>query len=149
VREISESTVAEGRRRCKPADWLSQNNETALAAASMLWELRLMTRPRIADAITQAVYIPTAIAYICLAIGYLRAGLALYLVFIVVGAAVGWFKRIGEWPLVSKIILACGPPLLGLGYYFSTQNFTPGMYAPGFIYAALGLVGGYALERLD
>lgn len=82
-----------------------------------------MTRPRISDAVDQAVFAPTAIAYICLVVGYLRTGLALYLTFVLVAYMVGWFKRITEWPLISKIILACGPPLLGLGYIFSTQNF--------------------------
>lgn len=108
-----------------------------------------MARPRISEAVTQAVFLPTAIAYSCLVMGYLRTGLALYLTFITAAYALGWFKRIMEWPVIAKIILACGPPLLGLGYFFSTLNFTSGMFAPGLIYCILSLVGGYALERFD
>jgi hypothetical protein len=108
-----------------------------------------MTRPRISDAVEQAVFLPTAIAYICLVVGYLRTGLAFYLTFVIGAYFVGWFKRIGEWPLISKIILACGPPLLALGHFFSTQNFRSGMLAPGIIYYVVSLVGGFALKRLD
>ena len=81
--------------------------------------------------------------------GYLRTGLALYFTFITGAYALGWLKRFAEWPLITKVILVCGPLLLGLGYFFSTLNFTSGMFAPGLIYCVLGLVGGYALERLD
>ena len=108
-----------------------------------------MTRARISDAVDQAVFLPTAIAYICLVVGYLRTGLGLYLTFVIGAWFVGWFKHISEWPLISKIILACGPPLLGLGYFFSTQTFTSGMIAPGVIYYVVSLVGAFALKRLD
>ena len=103
----------------------------------------------ISDAVTQAVFIPAAVAYGCLVVGYLRTGLAVYSTYIVAAYLVGWFKRIAEWPLISKITLACGPPLLGLGYFFSTQIYTSGMMAPGIAYCVLSVVVGIALQRLD
>src|SRR6185437_5962527 len=107
------------------------------------------SRRRISDAVTQAVFLPTAVAYFCLVIGYLLTGLALYSGFIVVAYLVGWFKRVREWPLISKITLACGPPLLWLGYLFSRGNIADPTFAPGFMYLVLSLVGGFALRRLD
>jgi hypothetical protein len=82
-------------------------------------------------------------------VGYFRTGLAFYLICVIGAYFLGWFKRIAEWPLISKIILACGPPLLGLGYCFSTQNFRSGMLAPSIIYYVVSLVGGFALKPLD
>ena len=103
----------------------------------------------ISDAVTRAVFLPTAVAYFSLLVGYIRTGLALYFFFIIAAYLLGWFKRIREWSLISKITLACGPPLLGLGYFFSTENATDGSFALGLIYCVLSLVGGYALQRLD
>ena len=64
----------------------------------------------------------------------------------------GFFKRFAEWPLIAKIVLACGPPVLGLGYFYSTQNTLTGqsgLFLPGLIYIVLSLVAWYALRRLD
>lgn len=98
------------------------------------------------------VFLPTATAYICVAVGYLRTGFAFYLTFMITSYLVGFFKRLAEWPLIAKITLACGPPVLGLGYFYSTQDTLTGqggMFLPAFIYFALSLVAGYALKRLD
>jgi hypothetical protein len=76
-------------------------------------------------------------------------GLIPYLVFMGASHITGIFKRLPEWPLVSKITLACGPPMLGLDYFFSTQNFAGGLFMPGYIYIVVGLVAGYALRSLD
>lgn len=108
-----------------------------------------MTRSRISESVDQSVFYPTAIAYFLVVLGYLRTGLAVYLTFLIVAYFVGWFKRITQWPLFTKLVLACGPFLLGLGYILSTQNFTGGMLAPGIIYYVVSLVGVAALKRLD
>lgn len=115
---------------------------------SVTLEVAKSTR-RISDAITQAVFLPTPVAYLCLVVGYLRTGLALYSAFIIASYMAGLLKRVAEWPLISKITLACGPPLLGLGYFFSTETTTYAMYAPGLVYCALSLAGGLALRQLD
>lgn len=93
-----------------------------------------MAKSTFSDGIYHAVYVPTAIAYVCLVVGYLRTGIALYAAFITGAYIVGRFKRIRDWPVVSRITLGCGPPLLGLGWYFSTQIFRSGMMLPAFIY---------------
>lgn len=108
-----------------------------------------MTRLRTSDAIEQSLFYPTGGAYLLIVVGYLRVGLAVYLTFLIVACLVGWLKRITEWPLFTKIILASGPPLLGLGYFFSMQRFTLGMLLPGIIYYILGIVGTAALKGLD
>ena len=59
------------------------------------------------------------------------------------------FKRFAQWPLVSKVTLMCGPMLIGLGCYFSSQKARYAMLVPCFIYCVLSLVTGVALERLD
>lgn len=109
-----------------------------------------MSKRRISDAVSQGVFAPTAVAYFCMVFGYVRTGLVLYSAFIVVAYLVGWFRRITEWPIISIITLACGPPLLALGHFFSTRNtLTDHPLAPGFMYLVLSLVGGFALQRLD
>lgn len=103
----------------------------------------------ISEAVTKAVFLPTALEYVFLVVGYPRTGLALYAAFLLAAYLVGAFRRVFEWPLIAKITLACGPPLMGLGYYFSMQDTTYAMYAPGVIYLVLSLAGGVALRRFD
>lgn len=89
------------------------------------------------------------LAYIMLTVGYVRSGLALIIVFVLCAYAAGAFKRVREWPLISKISLACTPLIIAIGCYLSTQKFNLTMAVPGLIYAAISFAGGMALRRLD
>jgi hypothetical protein len=92
---------------------------------------------------------PTAAAYFLVASGFCRGGLSLYAAFMFGSYLAGFFRRFAEWPLLSKITLGCGPPVIGLGYLIWTENFANAMLLPGLIYIALGLVGGHLLKQLD
>ena len=78
---------------------------------------------RISDAVFQAVFVPTSVAYVCLVARYLRTGLILFTAFVSLSYMVGFFKGFTRWPLISKLTLACSAPLIVIGYFFSTQNF--------------------------
>lgn len=106
-------------------------------------------RPRTSHVVSTAVFVPTALAYAWMSIGYPRSGLALFLVFMVWSYLVGVFKRVSEWPLISKITLACGPPLIALGGYFGTEKTTYAMMMPGLLYCVLSIAGGLALQKFD
>jgi len=52
------------------------------------------------------IFVPAGIAYVWETAGWVQAGLGLYLFFIVGAFLTGIFKRIREWPIISKIALA-------------------------------------------
>jgi hypothetical protein len=108
-----------------------------------------MTKSGVSKSLERSVFYPTCIAYFLVVVGYLGTGLAVYLAFVIIAYWLGWFRRITEWPLVLKIILACGPPLLGLGYLLSRQNFTVSMLLPGIIYYVVGAVGALTLLKRE
>ena len=97
-------------------------------------------------AVGQVIFVPAAVAYSLLIVGYLRLGLLLVSIFWLGAYAIGLFKRFAEWPIVSKITLACSPPLIGLGCYFSTQKITYAMVIPGLVYLVLAIAGGVTVR---
>ena len=108
-----------------------------------------MTRPSDVEAAPSVVFGAAGFAYILRMAGYLSTGLLLYAGSIAAAYKFGWFQRVSEWPLLSKITLACGLPLVGLGCYFSTIQTSYGMLIPVLIYAGLSLLGGLQLRRLN
>lgn len=108
-----------------------------------------MTRPSDVEAVPSVVFGSAGFAYIWLMAGYVSTGLVLYAGSIAVAYKFGWLQRVSEWPLFSKITLACGLPLVGLGCYFSTIQTSYGMLIPVLIYAGLSLLGGLQLRKLD
>jgi hypothetical protein len=100
------------------------------------------------DRVAKVVFVPTTLAYGWLVVGYVRSGLVLFSVFMVGAHLMGLFRRITEWPVISKIALACGPTLIVLGCYFSTLKTAYAMLIPGAIYCVLSIAGGLALRRV-
>ena len=98
--------------------------------------------------VSQVVFGMTALAYIWLMAGYLRSGLILFSLSMIIAFRMGLFRRIPEWPVISKITLACAAPLIGFGCYFSTQRTEYIAWIPGLIYCALSIPGGLALRRV-
>lgn len=108
-----------------------------------------MTRPSDVAAIPSVVFGSAGFAFIWLMAGYIATGLLLYVGSIAAAYKFGWFRRVREWPLFSKIALACGLPLVGLGCFFSTIQTSYSMVIPVLIYASLSLIGGLQLRRLN
>jgi hypothetical protein len=104
---------------------------------------------RTSYAVSTGVFGPTGLAYIWVSVGYVRSGLILITIFMIWGYLVGVFKRVAEWPLISKITLACGLPLIGLGGYFARQKPTYTILVPAFVYCLLSIAGGLALRRVE
>lgn len=96
-----------------------------------------------------AVFGSAGFAFIWLSAGYIRTGLLLYLASVAIAYRIGLFRRLREWPLSSKVTLACGPPLVALGWFFSTVQITYTMLIPILLYAALSMIGGMQLRKLN
>ena len=106
-------------------------------------------KPTLSQNVASTVFGSAGLAYISLTCRYVRTGLVLYLFCMWASHKGGWFQRVREWPLFSKITLACGPPLVALGWIFSTIRPSYGMMMPVLLYAALSMIGGLQLRRLD
>ncbi len=91
------------------------------------------------------VFAPTGIAYVWAMLGYVPAGLLLYLIFMAGAFKIGLFEQLFEWPTISKIALASGPVLLAMGCYFSAVPTAYFMLIPTFVHAALSIAAWHAL----
>lgn len=104
---------------------------------------------RTSEGALKAVFAPTAMAYVWAVVGYPKAGVALFLAFMIGAYCVGLFKDVSAWPLISKVALACGPPLIGLGWYLSTLKATDVLIAPDVVYGIVSVAGWLALKNVD
>jgi hypothetical protein len=96
------------------------------------------------------VFVPTGIAYLWAMLGYVLAGLGLYLFFMAGALKIQLFEQLREWPIISKSTLAAGPILMALGCYFSTIKTDYYMLLPMFAYTALSIAAWHALaSRFD
>jgi hypothetical protein len=93
------------------------------------------------------VFAPTGVAYVWAMLGYVAAGLGLYLIFIAGAFKIGLFDRVREWPTISQVALAAGPILMAAGCYFSRIQTDYYMLIPSVIYALLGICGSRALAE--
>jgi cytochrome b subunit of formate dehydrogenase len=99
----------------------------------------------ISGLVAQIVFGPTLLAYGWIFLGYVTAGLTVYIIFSFGAYWVHLFDDIKDWPRVSRVALGCGPPLICVGLYFSTQKLSYWMLIPGGIYMLLSILGGVAL----
>jgi hypothetical protein len=95
--------------------------------------------------VANVVFVPTALAYGWSFLGYVYAGVSLYLIFMFLAYKMELFEHLREWPRISRVALYCGPILLVLGCYFSAKQTSYLMLIPTAIYAALSILGGLAL----
>jgi hypothetical protein len=97
-----------------------------------------------------AVFAPAGVAYVWATMGWVLAGLGLYLLFIFGALVTGVFERLREWPIASKSALASGAILMAPGCYFSTVKTDYYMLLPLFAYTALSMVAWQELgSRFD
>jgi hypothetical protein len=105
-----------------------------------------MRRPKnLSKSVANVIFSPTLLAYGWISLKYVIAGLILYFVSMIFAYKMWLFENVKSWPKVSLAALYCGPPLLGLGVYFSTQPFGYSMLIPLGIYLVLSIFGGFAL----
>jgi len=91
------------------------------------------------------VFTPTGIAYVLTMLGFVTAGVGLYLIFVAGAFKIGLFDRVREWPTISLVTLIAGPILIAAGCYFSTIQTDYYMLIPTFIYTLLIICGYRAL----
>lgn len=102
----------------------------------------------LSDSVSSVIFVPSISAYTFLVVGYVRFGLVLYL-FMMAGAyRMGLFERLGRWPMVAKVVLACSPMLVALGCYFASIKTTYSMIIPGVAYAIASIIGSFSLRRI-
>lgn len=99
----------------------------------------------LSKSVANVVYSPTLLAFIWISVRYVVAGLVLYCVFMIFAYKMSLFEDVRKWPKISRMTLYCGPPLLGVGLYYSTQSFGYWMIIPLVIYGGLSIAGGLAL----
>lgn len=105
-----------------------------------------MKKPKnLSKSVANVVFSPTLLAFIWLVAGYIVAGLALYVVSMFLAYKMWLFENVRRWPRISRAPLYCGPPLLGVGLYLSTQPPSYSMIIPLVVYGALSVAGGLAL----
>jgi hypothetical protein len=92
-----------------------------------------------------AVFVPAAIAYCWTMLGFVAAGLILYLAFMAGAFKAGLFKNVGGWPRVSQVTLVAGPFMVALGCFFSFLPTSYYMLLPTGMYSLLGIWGWRAL----
>jgi hypothetical protein len=95
--------------------------------------------------VAYVVDIPTGLAYAWIYLGFVTAGLLLYVFFIAAAFKIKLFWRWRRWPISSKLALFSGPALLSLGLYFSTIQTGYYMLGPLIIYFAISAVGCRAI----
>lgn len=99
----------------------------------------------LSKSVANVVFGPTGLAYCWAFLGYVVAGLSLYLIFMALAYKMELFEHVKRWPRVSQAALYCGPALMALGCYFSTRQTSYFMLIPTGIYAVLSIFGGLAL----
>jgi hypothetical protein len=87
-------------------------------------------------------------AYTLVVVRYVTWGVGLYLVSLVAAYKIGLFRRLGDWPDISRATLFLGAPLVGLGLYCSTLPLGYWMILPVLVYLVLSIIGSLALKRV-
>jgi hypothetical protein len=95
--------------------------------------------------VAYVVDIPTGLAYVWILLGFVTAGLLLYVGFMAAAFRIALFRRFKEWPKISKIALFSGPLLLALGLYFSTIQISYSMLIPLVVYYSITTFGSRAV----
>jgi hypothetical protein len=104
---------------------------------------------RLSASVTSVVFYSAGLAFIWVTTGYTVTGLLFYAGSMWAAHRLGWLQRLREWPLLSKIALVSGPPLVALGCFFSTRPPTYRVLIPFLIYVGLSMIGGLLLGRLN
>jgi hypothetical protein len=103
----------------------------------------------LASTVANLVYTPTLLAYGWIVVHYVVSGVSLYLIALVVAYKTGAFEKFERWPMISKIVLYAGGPLIGLALYFSTMPTSYLMLIPFGIHVLLSVVAGLSLRSLN
>jgi hypothetical protein len=98
-----------------------------------------------AKLVANVVYIPTGLAYVWIYLGFVTAGTLLYIVFMAAAVKIKLFRRLQQWPVISKLALFGGPPLIALGLYFSTIQTRYYMVIPLAVYFSISTFGWRAM----
>jgi hypothetical protein len=95
----------------------------------------------------QIVFGPSLLAYAWIMAKFVFAGLAIYILALVVGYKMGLFRDIETWPVASKAALFWSPANIIIALYWSTRSPSYWMVVPALAYMLLTIVGGLALRR--
>ena len=109
-----------------------------------------MQMRKLGQTVGNVVYVPTALAYTWVFLGWVQAGFILYFAFMVAAIKMDLFRHLSKWPIVSKAALISSPLLVSLGLYFSTLETGYFMLIPLGIYGLLAIFGYRAIAaRFD
>lgn len=96
---------------------------------------------RTEDKLAYVVDIPTGLAYAWIFLGFVTAGMLLYIFFMAAAVKMKLFRGLQQWPAISKLALFSGPPLIALGLYFSTIQTRSSMLIPLVVYFSISTFG--------
>jgi hypothetical protein len=94
-----------------------------------------------AKLVAKVVEIPTGLAYTCISLGFVTAGIILYTLFMAAAFKIKLFEGLQRWPTISKLAVLGGPALIALGFYFSTVQTRRYMVVPLLVYLLITNLG--------
>ena len=106
-------------------------------------------KPRLSRDVANLVHTPTIAAYFMSVVEHKWYGLALYLVFALMAFRAGLFRRLGEWPPVSKVALLVGPLLVASAFVLDIDVIRYWAILPGALYTILSWYGGAVLRKAN
>jgi hypothetical protein len=102
---------------------------------------------RLSMAVSQVVFTPTILAYGFVAVDWPILGLCVYAFFMAVALyRLHLFERFGSWPIIARVAVLVGPPLIGSGFIWGVKALGYWLALPVFSYCALTIVAGLILR---
>ncbi|HEY2782377.1 MAG TPA: hypothetical protein VGI90_16465 [Steroidobacteraceae bacterium] len=108
-----------------------------------------MKPKRLALEIPTLIYTPTLAAYVWIVVGWVVAGVALYLIAVFVTYKSGAFERLSQWPMLPKLVLYEGALFILFALILSTQPTQYWMIIPLGLQCVLNVIGWLSLRTVD
>jgi hypothetical protein len=97
--------------------------------------------------ITNVVYGPSTIAYGLAAFDFKWLALALYLLFMTAAFGLRLFRKLGDWPTISRIALFLSPLYVASGFFIPAYVVRWWVMLPVALYIGVAIVAGLALHK--
>jgi len=104
-------------------------------------------KPVLSRDVMNLVFSPAAGAYFIVVVNHEWFGLAFYSAFLLMALRAELFRRLRDWPTISKMALITGPLLVASAFVVNVDVVRYWAILPGVVYTLLAVSGGVALRQ--
>jgi hypothetical protein len=99
--------------------------------------------------VANVVYTPTMISSLLIVVHWVRFGLCLYLLALVVAYLSGVFHQWRNWPIIAKVVLMLGPAHIALSLFCASITIAYWMIIPIGVQGVLNVTAFLVLKKHD